>query len=196
MTQQNQSDQFLLKGFCAGDEKCAEEFVQLFRRRLLGIAFRIVGDSGSAEDVVQVAFERAWRSGAQFDPERGTLDAWMKTIARNVALDWVRMKRAIPTDPSQLHASSTPGFCDLVDRSEMNECRAEVRTALASISPTLARSVVLAEAFDMTAAEVARYEHVPLGTAKSRIRTGKLRLRRKLIPLGKDDADSTSLVIA
>jgi DNA-directed RNA polymerase specialized sigma24 family protein len=61
MTQQSESDELLLKGFCAGDKECAETFVQRFRRRLLWIAFQIVGDSGSAEDVVQVAFERAWR---------------------------------------------------------------------------------------------------------------------------------------
>jgi DNA-directed RNA polymerase specialized sigma24 family protein len=51
---------------------------------------------------------------------------------------------------------------------------------------------VLAGALEMTAAEVAHYEHVPLGTAKSRIRTGKQCLRRELNPLGKDNADSTT----
>ena len=96
MTQNSESDKLLLDGFCAGDPECAGEFVQHFLRPLSLIAFRIVGDSGTAEDVVQVAFERAWRSGVMFDPERGSLDAWMMTIARNVALDWVRTKRAIP----------------------------------------------------------------------------------------------------
>ena len=62
----------------------------------------------------------------------------------------------------------------------MEESRAEIRSALTSLSPTLARSVVLAGAFDMTAAEVARYEHVPLGTAKGRIRVAKQCLRREL----------------
>jgi RNA polymerase sigma factor (sigma-70 family) len=170
----------LLEGFCAGDEECAGRFVQHFWRRLFGIAFRIVGDFGSAEDVVQVAFERAWRNGVTFDPERGSLDAWMTTIARNVALDWVRMKRAIPIDPSEIYASTKSGSCDPEDWSEMEESRAKVRSALTSLSPILARSVVLAGAFDMTAAEVARYEHVPLGTAKSRIRVAKQCLRREM----------------
>jgi RNA polymerase sigma-70 factor (ECF subfamily) len=192
MTQQSESDELLLRGFCAGDEERAENFVQHFRRRLSWIAFRIVGDSGSAEDVVQVAFERAWRNGATFDPQRGTLDAWMNTIARNAALDWVRMKRAIPIDPSEIYASASLGSCDLEDRIGMEERRAEVRTALASLSPTVARSVVLAGAFEMTAAEVARYEHVPLGTAKSRVRAAKQCLRRELHSLGKDAAESTT----
>jgi RNA polymerase sigma factor (sigma-70 family) len=180
MTHDSESDTLLLQGFCAGDEESAAKFVQHFWRRLSWIAFRIVGDSGSAEDVVQVAFERAWRNGVTFDPERGSLDAWMTTIARNVALDWVRKKRAIPIDPSEICASTAPGYRDPEDWSGIEESRAEVRSALTSLSPSLARSVVLAGAFEMTAAEVAHYEHVPLGTAKSRIRAAKQCLRSGL----------------
>ena len=192
MTEERRSDNLLLKGFCAGDEKCAEEFVQHFRRRLSWIAFRIVGDSGSAEDVVQIALERAWRNGARFDPERGTLETWMNSITRNAAVDWVRMKRAIPVDPSEIYSSTSLGSSDLEDWDRTEERRSAIRGALANLSTSLARSVVLAGALEMTAAEVAHYEHVPLGTAKSRIRTGKQCLRRELNPLGKNNADSTT----
>jgi RNA polymerase sigma factor (sigma-70 family) len=180
VTEDSVSDELLLEGFCAGNEECAARFVQHFWRRLCWIAFGIVGDSGCAEDVAQIALERAWRNGVKFDPGRGSLDAWMTTIARNAALDWVRMKRAIPIDPLEICASPRPGCCDPEDRSGIEEHRTEIRSALSSLSPTLVRSVVLAGAFDMTAAEVAAYEHIPLGTAKSRIRAGKQRLRRQL----------------
>jgi RNA polymerase sigma factor (sigma-70 family) len=180
MTQVSVSDELLLEGFCAGDEECAERFVQHFWRRLCWIAFGIVGDSGSAEDVAQVALERAWRHGGMFDPGRGSLDAWMTTIARNTALDWVRMKRAIPIDPTEICASPASGSCDLDNWSGIEDSRAEIRSALTNLSPVLVRSVVLAGAFDMTAAEVAAHEHIPLGTAKSRIRAAKHRLRRQL----------------
>jgi RNA polymerase sigma factor (sigma-70 family) len=180
MTQVSVSEELLLEGFCAGDEECAGRFVQHFWRRLCWIAFRIVGDSGSAEDVAQVALERAWRHGATFDPGQGSLDAWMTTIARNAALDWVRMKRASPIDPAEIVASPMPDACDPEDWIGIEASRAEIRSALTSLSPVLVRSVVLAGAFDMTAAEVARYEHIPLGTAKSRIRAAKKRLRRQL----------------
>jgi RNA polymerase sigma factor (sigma-70 family) len=179
-TQDDVSDELLLEGFCAGDDERAGKFVLRFWRRLCWIAFRIVGDSGSAEDVAQVVFERAWRSGGMFDPARGSLDAWMTTIAHNAALDWVRMKQAIPIDPSEICASPMPGSCDPEDCSGIEEGRAEIRSALTGLSPTLARSVVLGGAFDMTAAQVARYEHIPLGTAKSRIRVAKQRLREEL----------------
>ena len=174
------SDEVLLKGFCAGKEECAGRFVERFRRRLCWIAFGIVGDSGSAEDVAQVALERAWRNGMMFDPERGSLDAWMTTIARNASLDLLRMKRAIPIDPSEISANPTSGFCDPDDWIGAEESRSEIRSALNSLSPVLVRSVVLAGAFEMTAAEVAAYEHIPLGTAKSRIRAAKQCLRRQL----------------
>jgi RNA polymerase sigma factor (sigma-70 family) len=192
MTQDSVSDELLLEGFCAGDEECAGRFVQHFWRRLCWIAFGIVGDSGSAEDVAQIALERAWRNGEMFDPGRGSLDAWMRTIARNAALDWVRMKRAIPVDPSVICASPTPGSCYPEDWSGIEESRAEIRSALTSLSPILVRSVVLAGALDMTAAEVARYEHIPLGTAKTRIRAAKQRLRRELNSLRKESAVPTT----
>jgi RNA polymerase sigma factor (sigma-70 family) len=179
-TQDSMSDEILLEGFCAGEEDCAGRFVEHFWRRLCWIAFGIVGDSGSAEDVAQVALERAWRYGVMFDPRRGSLDAWMTTIARNAAVDCLRMKRAIPIDPSDICASPTSGSCDPDDWSGIEESRAEIRSALISLSPVLLRSVVLAGAFDMTAAEVAAHEHIPLGTAKSRIRAAKQRLRRQL----------------
>lgn len=73
-----------------------------------------------------------------------------------------------------------PGACDPEDWSGIEASRAEIRSALTSLSPILVRSVVLAGAFDMTAAEVARHEHIPLGTAKSRIRLAKRCLRRQL----------------
>jgi RNA polymerase sigma factor (sigma-70 family) len=180
VTQDDRADKCLLEGFCAGNKKCAHEFLERFWRPLSWKAFRIIGDAGSAEDVAQVALERAWRNGSMFDPVRGSLDVWMTTIVRNAARDWVRTKRAIPVDPSECCASPIPASCDPEDRSEIGERRAEVRSALTSLSPALMRSVILAAAFDMTAAEVARYERIPLGTAKSRIRTAKLRLRGRL----------------
>jgi RNA polymerase sigma factor (sigma-70 family) len=180
MAEGSMSDETLLKGFCAGNEECATKLVQQFWRRLCWIASGIVGDSASAEDVAQVALERAWRSGVMFDPRRGSLDAWMTTIARNAALDWTRVRRAIPIDPSEICAKPTSGSGDPAERAAIEESRAEIRTALASLSPVLVRSVVLAGALDMTAAEVAAHEKIPLGTAKSRIRAGKQRLRSQL----------------
>jgi RNA polymerase sigma-70 factor (ECF subfamily) len=180
MPRDSGSDKLLLEGFCAGNEGSVATFVKRFSLRLRYIAFRIVGDAGSAEDVAQIAFEKAWKHGATFDPERGSLDAWMASIARNAALDWVRMKRALPQDPFEICAKQALGSSDPEYRSGIKEHPGEIRSALASLPPALVRSVLLSGAFDLTAAEVAGYERIPLGTAKSRIRTAKRRLRREL----------------
>jgi RNA polymerase sigma-70 factor (ECF subfamily) len=180
MPRDSESDKLLLEGFCAGDDGSARTFVERFSRRLRCIAFRIVGDAGSADDVVQIAFEKAWKRGATFDPERGSLDSWVASIARNAALDWVRMKRALPLDPFEICAKQNLGSFDPELQSGVKDRPAEIRSALASLPPALVRSALLSGAFDLTAAEVASYEHIPLGTAKSRIRTAKLRLRREL----------------
>lgn len=183
MTLKNRSDELLLRGFCAGEEECARRLVKQFWGRLYWIAFRIVGDSGSAEDVVQMAFERAWRNGVKFDPARGSLEGWLATIARNAALDWVRTKRAIPMDPSDAQASPTSESCDPEGWTAIEVTRTDVRSALSVLPPKLARSVAMAGAFGLTAGEVARYEHIPIGTAKTRIRVAKQSLRRALSPL-------------
>jgi DNA-directed RNA polymerase specialized sigma24 family protein len=112
-------------------------------------------------------------------------------IARNAVLGWVRTKRATPLDPSEIWATSASGSHDPEDWREPEQSRADVRSALTSLSPGLARSVVLAGAFDMTAAKVARYEHVPLSTAKTRIRVAKQRLRGRLANSGEGHVDET-----
>jgi RNA polymerase sigma factor (sigma-70 family) len=177
------SDELLLEGFCAGDEQRASDFVRHFSQRLYWLAFRIVGDSGSAEDVVQMTWERVWRNGSTVDAERGSLDAWVSTITRNLALDWVRAKRATPIDTSETAAGPSSEACDPEWRSMIEESRREVRAGLARLPTAQARSVVLAGALDMSTAQVALHESVPLGTAKTRIRTGKQRLRRELAVL-------------
>jgi RNA polymerase sigma factor (sigma-70 family) len=177
------SNECLLEGFCAGDEQHASDFVRHFSRRLHRLAFRIVGDSGSAEDVVQMTFERVWRNGSVFDTERGSLDAWVSTIARNLALDWVRVKRETPIDTSETAVSPSSEVSDPERRSVIDESRREVRAVLARLPTAQARSVLLAVALDMSAAQVALHESVPLGTAKTRIRAGKQRLRRELTVL-------------
>jgi RNA polymerase sigma factor (sigma-70 family) len=182
VTLDNRSDERLFRRFCIGEEECSGRFVKQFWRRVYWVAFRIVGDSGSAEDIAQIAFERAWRNGLKFDPGRGSLETWLTTIARNAALDWLRMKRPIPIDSWETHARSTSESFDPEGCSDVEATRTKVRSALSTLSPNLARSIVLAGAFDMTAVEVAQYERIPLGTAKTRIRVAKQCLRREISP--------------
>src|SRR5438128_125400 len=67
-----------------------------------GLDFTVLGDAASAEDVAQETFTRAWRHAAAYDPRRGPVSTWLLVIARNLAIDALRLRRAEPTDPTTL----------------------------------------------------------------------------------------------
>jgi RNA polymerase sigma-70 factor (ECF subfamily) len=172
------SDEALLAGLAAGDREASAAFVRRFQRRAYGLARTIIRDSGTAEDVAQEAFVRAWRYAGSYDARRGTVLTWLLTIVRNVAVDRRRVSPAEPLDPDLL--ASKLQLADNRDRDEEHAAlleRDQLREALATLPDEQRRALVLAAYFGLTAGEVARDEGIPLGTAKTRIRTAMLRLR-------------------
>jgi RNA polymerase sigma factor (sigma-70 family) len=175
------SDEALLAGFATGDREAAAAFVRRFQRRAYGLARTIVRDSGTAEDVAQEAFVRAWRYAASYDARRGTVLTWLLTIVRNVAVDRLRLRQAEPLDPDllasklQLHDSRAAG-----DEHAAVAERDRLRRALGELPAEQSRALLLAAYFGRTAGEVAELEGIPLGTAKTRIRTAVHRLRDSL----------------
>src|SRR4029453_13133184 len=85
------SDESLLAGLAGGDVKAAAVFVRRYQRRVFGLALTIVGDSQMAEDVAQETFLRAWRHADAYDARRGRVSVWVLAIARNLAIDAVRL---------------------------------------------------------------------------------------------------------
>lgn len=172
------SDEALLAGLTAGDRDASAAFVRRFQARAYGLARTIVGDSGTAEDVAQEAFVRAWRYGASYDARRGTVVTWLLRIVRNVAVDRLRLRLAEPLDPEllasklQLHAPRAATD----DQAAIGE-REQLRRALANMPAEQRRALLLAAYLGRTAAEIAELEAIPLGTAKTRIRTAMHRLR-------------------
>jgi RNA polymerase sigma factor (sigma-70 family) len=182
------SDDALLDGLATGDPDAAAAFIERFQRRVYGVAMRIVNDQRLAEDVAQETFLRAWQRAEAFDPRRGTVVSWLLTIARNLAIDTVRLRRVVIVDPAELLARREPigerGPEDLALLSTETE---RLRDALAELPPDQCRALVLAAFFGRTAREIAESESIPLGTAKTRIRTAMLRLRAALV----DDTEAT-----
>ena len=171
------SDEALLAGLAAGDRDASAEFVRRFQRRAFGLARTIVDDSATAEDVAQQAFVRAWRYAGSYDARRGSVLTWLLAIVRNVAVDQLRLRRAEPMDPEVLASK-----LQLVDMTSEHDRRAveerdELRQALAQLPSSQRRALLLAAYFGRTAAEIAELEAIPLGTAKTRIRTAMSRLR-------------------
>jgi RNA polymerase sigma factor (sigma-70 family) len=174
------SDEALLAGMAAGSVGAGTAFVRRHQSQVFGLAWVLVGDVGLAEDVAQETFVRAWRHGASFDARKGSVRSWLCTITRNLAIDTLRMRRAEPVDPDALLAQLALADGDPADDVTRLEDAQWVRAAVRGLPPPQQRAVVLAACFGHTAAEISRMEQIPLGTAKTRIRTALLRLRATL----------------
>jgi RNA polymerase sigma factor (sigma-70 family) len=176
------SDEALLSGLAAGDADAAMTFVRRFQARVYGLVLTIVRDEGTAEDVAQETFVRAWRHARTYDPRRGRVATWLLTIARNLAIDVVRVKKVEPLDPelvsNKLQQARVAG--GPADESLPPDERERVRAAIAELQPEQRRALFLAAYLGRTAREIGELEGVPLGTAKTRIRAAMLKLADSL----------------
>jgi RNA polymerase sigma factor (sigma-70 family) len=176
------SDDALVAGLAAGDGDAASAFVRRFQRRVFGLAKTIVVDDRTAEDVAQEAFVRAWKHAGAYDPRRGSVVGWLLTITRNLAIDAIRVRRPVAFDPVDLLGLDRPsGDRDLAELAELSDDTARLRLALAKLPEEQRRAIVLAGLLGYTAREVGEIEDIPLGTAKTRIRTALIRLRAVLV---------------
>jgi RNA polymerase sigma factor (sigma-70 family) len=180
-------DETLLAGLGAGDADLAVAFVRRFQRVVYGVALTVTRDPVTAEDVAQQAFESAWRHAQVYDSRRGSVRAWLTTIAHNLAIDVLRARTSAPVDPADLPALLT-AVTDTPERLAVaRDSAAGLRRALAQLPGTQARAVAMAGIYGMTARQIAVTEGIPLGTAKTRIRDGMLKLRAALLPEDVDD---------
>jgi len=172
------TDETLLAGLGSGDPDAAASFVSRYERRVFGLTRSILRDDAAAEEAAQETFVRAWRHADAYDPRRGSVPAWLLTIARNVSLTMlVPERRYDPVDPALLAAieSREPD-----DHEERSADAAMLREAMAALPEEQRRALLLAAFYGFSAREVSELDAIPLGTAKTRIRTAMLRLRSAL----------------
>ena len=180
-SKRSHSDESLLAGLAAGDPDAAVAFVRRFQARVFGLALAIVGERGTAEEVAQETFVRAWRHAGGYDPRRGAVASWLLTIARNTAVDATRHARSRPMDPDAILALARTDPGPNPEESAMIEHDVKaLRQALAALPEDQRRALVMAAFGGMTVREIAAAEQIPLGTAKTRIRSGMLKLRTAL----------------
>jgi RNA polymerase sigma factor (sigma-70 family) len=177
------SDQELLAGLGRSDPQASAAFIDLFQRRVFGLAKSIVADPQQAEDIAQEAFVRAWRHAGSYDSQRGPVSAWLLRITRNLAIDALRKHRAQPMDPERLTAelSHTTSAAGPEESAVLAVDRGQVQQALSQLRPEQRNAIVLAVFFGRTGPEIAQSEGIPLGTVKTRIRLGMLKLRKIVI---------------
>jgi RNA polymerase sigma-70 factor (ECF subfamily) len=147
------------------------------------LAYRIVGERGAAEDVVQEAFISIWRSGARYDRARGSVRSWMLGIVRNRAIDALRSKagRAPKLDFDDDAVLEHRPAAELTDSEALRrETAHELRGALGELPGEQSKVIELAYFGGFSHSEIATMLEVPLGTVKGRMRLGLEKIRGEL----------------
>ena len=175
-------DDALLAGMAAGDREAAAIFVRRHAAAVTGAAHHVVRDRQVAEDVAQEVFLKVWRAASTYDARRGRARVWLLSISRNTAIDWVRVRRAIPLSPTEITGLlSGQALLSAPDDRLVEEAEAvEVRQALDRLPDSQRRALLLAAVAGRTAADIGQIESVPLGTAKARVRKALIRMRDAL----------------
>ena len=170
-----------MRSFGQRDPAAAEVLYERFAARIYGLGIVMLGNESAAQDLVQDTFVKLWRSADRFDQARGRLDTWVLLVARSLAIDALRRRvlEARTAEGAQpgVDVSAEPGPDEVA---ETGDLAARARRAMTTLSPGQRAALELAYFGGKTSAEVAELEGIPLGTAKTRIRTALLKLREEL----------------
>lgn len=178
-------DADLVRAVAGGDEQALAELYDRHAARMHGCVLRVVQNRHDAEEILLIAFLQIWRTASTFDERRGSVVAWMITIARTRALDAARaLRRRAHYEPTIAATSrDTAGaqaVDDLFELVSENERSLAVRSAMRSLPAAQREAIELAFFYGYSHAEIATLRLIPLGTVKSRIRQGMERLRAAL----------------
>ena len=150
-------------------------------RQAFGLAYRILGDGPTAEDVVQEAFLTLWRQAERIDAARGKLSSFVLTLVHHKAIDAQRARKGqVARQLSVEVADVEKAGADVTERVLQSLNRVEIRAALAAVPDDQRRTIELAYYEGMTHVEIAEALECPLGTVKSRLRLGLEKMRTAL----------------
>ena len=176
----------LLARIAAGDQPALAEFYDASSAKVFGLVMKILADRTVAEEVTMDVYTQVWRRASTYDTERGTPGSWLMMLAKTRAIDRFRSSylergRQVPLD----HAAEVPG-----DRATPEQYSAGlerqrlVQDALTSLSAEQREAIALAYYWGLSQSEIADRLQLPLGTVKTRMRLGMIRLREVLAPHG------------
>ena len=170
----------LLELVARGDEKAFALLYDHASAQVFGLVRRVVRNPALAEEVTQEVFVQVWRTATRFDATAGSAMTWICTIAHRRAVDRVRSEEA-HTRRAERYAEAVPVEAAPVSETVLDDLdRVRVRRALDILTPVQRESVELAYYGGYTHVEVASLLDLPLGTVKTRIRDGLIRLRGSL----------------
>jgi RNA polymerase sigma-70 factor (ECF subfamily) len=165
----------------AGDADALGELYDRYARVVFGVVLRLVGSPEAAEEVAQDVFHSVWRRAGTFRPERGSVKGWLFQIARNAAVDWRRTRGRHAADEETTEGADLVGDMNVEERVLVNARAEGVRLAVAALPAETRQALALAYWMGLSQTEIAAKTGVPLGTVKSRIRSGMQKLRSRLV---------------
>lgn len=179
------ADARLLDRVASGDRAAFAELYDRFSRPLYATALRILSDASEAQDVVHDAFIAVWEKARTFETSRGTAFSWVLTLTRNRAIDRLRSRRRraellADSAPSDLGLDENSSGPSADDSATANDSASAVRAAVATLPEDQQRALELAFFSGLTQEEISTRLRTPLGTVKTRIRRGLLKLREQL----------------
>ena len=182
--QAQENDIELLQAIVARDEAALAELYDRYRVILFGLLMRILSNREEAEDVLQEVFWQVWRRAADFDANRGRPFTWLVTMTRSRGIDRLRTLAARERVAIAGARDESEAVSDAASDAFRSEQRGLVTSALAQLPDEQKRPLMLAYFDGLTQSEIAARLGAPLGTVKTRMRTGMMKLRELLA--GKD----------
>lgn len=180
------SDEELMEQVAAGREEALTPLYGRYASLVFGLAARSL-DPAAAEEILQDVFLQIWRKASTYNPERGPVRPWLLRIAHLRIANELRRRGRRPNvqpDPEGAVLASVPDPSPQPDEASWQEFRrTTVRAAVEALPPAQRQALSLAFFDDLTHEQIAMFLGLPLGTAKTRIRTGLLSLRASLVPL-------------
>ncbi len=173
----------LIERLRAHDQVAMNTIYARYSNVVYAVAVRIIGQTAEAEDIVVDSFWQVWQQAGSYDASRGQLRTWIVTIARSRALDRLRAIRRTPTVSSDDDLISLPD-ARATDNPEQDALVAEqsalIYQALATLPREQREALALAYYRGLSQSEIAEQLGEPLGTIKTRIRLGMMKLREQL----------------
>ncbi len=177
-------DRLLRDRLVAGDERALAAIVGDFGALVRGVARKVLGDDAAADDVTQDVFVWLWEQPDRFDPDRGSLRAFLTVVSRRRAIDWIRRHDADRRRADRAAQEAPLVLDDLADDVSARDDAAQVRAAVAALPAEQRDAVTLAFFGGLSYREVATKLGIPEGTAKSRLRLALAKLNTTLGPTG------------
>ena len=180
------SDEILAAQVARGESAALEALYDRYASTVLGIALKVIGEQGAAEDVLQETFWRVWRSASTFQAERGAFTGWLFRITRNLAIDAYRRRNVRPQamtggeDVEPILDQTPDPNANVVEQTQALLKHRQVRSAMANLPQVQRQVIEMAYFYGMTRQEIAEATGEALGTIHTRARLALQKLREEL----------------